>query len=64
MTICIVDTSIVVELLNLPGLASRHDGLVAEFEQRRTWSDRLANKVAETNGSWAFILCLVAMTSV
>jgi uncharacterized membrane protein len=37
---------------------------VAEFEQRLTWSDRLANKVAGINGSWAFILCLVAMTSV
>ena len=37
---------------------------IAEFEQRLTWSDRLANKVAETNGSWAFILCLVLLTSI
>ncbi len=35
MTICIVDTSILVELLNLRGLASRHDEVVAEFAQRQ-----------------------------
>jgi uncharacterized membrane protein len=37
---------------------------VAEFEMRLTWSDRLADKVAEMNGSWAFILALVALTGV
>jgi hypothetical protein len=35
VTICIVDTSILVELLNLPGLASRHEALVSAFEQRQ-----------------------------
>ena len=37
---------------------------VAEFEERLTWTDRLANRVAEANGSWVFILSLVAMTLV
>jgi len=36
---------------------------VAEFEMQLTWSDRLADKVAEMNGSWAFILALVALTA-
>ena len=36
---------------------------VAEFEMRLTWSDRLADKVAEMNGSWAFILALIALTA-
>lgn len=34
MTICIVDTSILVELLNVPGHASNHDALVAAFADR------------------------------
>lgn len=36
---------------------------VAEFEQGMTWSDLLADRVAKVNGSWAFILGLVAITS-
>ena len=35
MTICIVDTSIVHELLNVPGWASRHDELVAAYAERQ-----------------------------
>src|SRR5215471_3085877 len=35
---------------------------VAEFEQQLTWSDRMADRVAIANGSWAFILGLVALT--
>jgi hypothetical protein len=35
VTICIVDTSILVELLNFRGLASRHEEVVAEFAQRQ-----------------------------
>ncbi len=34
--------------------------VVEEFEKNLTWSDRLADKVAELNGSWAFILFLSA----
>jgi CRP/FNR family transcriptional regulator, cyclic AMP receptor protein len=33
-----------------------------EFERNLTWSDRLADTVAALNGSWAFILGLIAMT--
>jgi CRP/FNR family transcriptional regulator, cyclic AMP receptor protein len=33
-----------------------------EFEENLTWSQRLADKVAELNGSWAFILVLVGLT--
>lgn len=36
--------------------------VVREFEDNLTWSQRLADKVAELNGSWAFILLLVGMT--
>ena len=36
--------------------------VVEEFEKNLTWSDRLADKVAELNGSWAFILLLLALT--
>jgi len=32
--------------------------VVEEIEKALTWSDRLADKVAELNGSWAFILGL------
>ncbi|HEX4421830.1 MAG TPA: hypothetical protein VH165_28155 [Kofleriaceae bacterium] len=35
MTICIVDTSILVELLNFRGLASNHEGVVDEFAKRQ-----------------------------
>jgi uncharacterized membrane protein len=33
-----------------------------EFDRNLTWSDRLADTVAELNGSWKFILGLIAMT--
>jgi len=33
-----------------------------EFEENLTWSQRLADKVAELNGSWAFILFLLFVT--
>jgi uncharacterized membrane protein len=36
--------------------------VVKEFEDNLTWSQRLADKVAELNGSWAFILVLIALT--
>jgi uncharacterized membrane protein len=35
-----------------------------EFDRNLTWSDRLADTVAELNGSWKFILGLIAMTIV
>jgi len=38
--------------------------VVKEFEENLTWSQRLADKVAELNGSWAFILFLLALTFV
>jgi uncharacterized membrane protein len=34
-----------------------------EFEENLSWSQRLADKVAELNGSWAFILGLLALTT-
>lgn len=34
-----------------------------EFDRQLRWSDRLADKVAEVNGSWKFILFLVALTT-
>jgi len=33
-----------------------------EFEKNLSWSDRLADNVAALNGSWAFILFLIALT--
>jgi len=36
--------------------------VVKEFEENLVWSDRLADKVAELNGSWAFIIGLLGMT--
>src|SRR5580692_5986133 len=36
--------------------------VVKEFEENLTWGQRLADKVAELNGSWAFILLLMGMT--
>jgi CRP/FNR family cyclic AMP-dependent transcriptional regulator len=35
---------------------------VEEIENNLTWGQRLADKVAELNGSWAFILLLLGMT--
>lgn len=40
MTVCIVDTSILVELLDVPGLASTHAEVVAQFEVRASSSVR------------------------
>jgi uncharacterized membrane protein len=34
----------------------------AEFDHNLTWSDRLADAVAQLNGSWTFILVLLALT--
>jgi uncharacterized membrane protein len=34
-----------------------------EFEENLSWSQRLADKVAELNGSWAFILGLLGLTT-
>ncbi len=33
-----------------------------EFEKNLSWSDRMADNVAALNGSWAFILFLIALT--
>lgn len=35
---------------------------VKEIEENLTWGQRLADKVAELNGSWAFILFLIGFT--
>ena len=35
--------------------------VVKEFEEQLSWSDKLADRVAELNGSWRFILALVAL---
>jgi CRP/FNR family cyclic AMP-dependent transcriptional regulator len=37
--------------------------VVREFEENLTWSQRLADKVATLNGSWAFILLLMGLTA-
>jgi CRP/FNR family cyclic AMP-dependent transcriptional regulator len=36
--------------------------VVKEFEGNLTWGQRLADKVAELNGSWAFIIFLIGLT--
>jgi uncharacterized membrane protein len=36
--------------------------VVKEFDENLTWGQKLADKVAELNGSWAFILFLLAIT--
>jgi CRP/FNR family cyclic AMP-dependent transcriptional regulator len=36
--------------------------VVKEFEENLTWGQRLADRVAELNGSWAFILVLMGLT--
>lgn len=36
--------------------------VVKEIEEKLTWGQRLADKVAELNGSWAFILFLLVIT--
>ena len=36
--------------------------VVKEFEDNLSWRDKLADRVAELNGSWAFILGLVGLT--
>jgi CRP/FNR family cyclic AMP-dependent transcriptional regulator len=36
--------------------------VVAELERKLTWSQKLADRVAALNGSWAFILILLGLT--
>lgn len=36
--------------------------VVKEFEENLTWGQKLADKVAELNGSWAFIIFLLVVT--
>jgi uncharacterized membrane protein len=36
--------------------------VVKEFEESLSWRDRLADRVAELNGSWAFIIGLILVT--
>jgi len=38
--------------------------VVEEIEKNLSWKDRLADKVAELNGSWAFIVGLLGITAV
>ncbi len=38
--------------------------VVKEFEENLSWSQKLADKVAELNGSWTFILMLLGLTCV
>jgi len=38
--------------------------VVKEFEENLSWRDKLADRVAELNGSWAFIMGLLALTFV
>jgi CRP/FNR family cyclic AMP-dependent transcriptional regulator len=38
--------------------------VVKELEENLTWGQRLADKVADLNGSWAFILMLMGLTAV
>jgi CRP/FNR family transcriptional regulator, cyclic AMP receptor protein len=37
--------------------------VVKELEENLTWGQRVADKVADLNGSWAFILFLLALTA-
>ncbi len=37
--------------------------VVEEMERNLTWQDKLADKIAELNGSWAFILILLGLTA-
>jgi CRP/FNR family transcriptional regulator, cyclic AMP receptor protein len=36
--------------------------VIEEFEKGLSWADRLADRVAELNGSWSFILVLAGLT--
>ncbi len=38
--------------------------VVKEMEDNLSWSDRMADRVAELNGSWAFIIALLGLTVV
>jgi uncharacterized membrane protein len=38
--------------------------VIKEIEENLTWGQRLADRVAELNGSWAFILFLLGLTAV
>jgi CRP/FNR family cyclic AMP-dependent transcriptional regulator len=37
--------------------------VVEELDKRLTWTDRLADRIAELNGSWMFILGLIVVTA-
>lgn len=37
--------------------------VVQELDKNLTWTDRLADRIAELNGSWAFIIGLIAVTA-
>ncbi len=38
--------------------------VIKEIEENLTWGQKLADKVAELNGSWAFILFLLGLTAI
>jgi uncharacterized membrane protein len=42
-------------------LSQRAVNVIAEIEKSLTWKDRLADRVADLNGSWSFVLALVAL---
>ena len=46
MTICIVDTPILVELLNIPGRADAHDATLAEFVTRQEAAEEFILSIA------------------
>ncbi|MEY4550366.1 MAG: hypothetical protein RL685_6561 [Pseudomonadota bacterium] len=37
--------------------------VVQELDKNLTWTDKLADRIAELNGSWAFIVALIAITA-
>jgi uncharacterized membrane protein len=43
-------------------LSQRSVNVVAEIEKNLTWKDRLADQVAELNGSWSFVVALLGIT--
>ncbi len=57
-------TEVAVRLRDTNALLSQRAArdVVKEFEEQLRWSDKLADRVAELNGSWAFILGLLALT--
>lgn len=46
MTICIVDTSVLLELLNVPGKSSRHEEIVDDYAVRQSSSEQFLLSVA------------------